>query len=196
MDGCHGFTVCDGHWVGEVSWLNLARVSSCVPAFLRYALGIILLLPMVPFRAGLRLQNYQWRLSIWRGILHAVAVVLWFFAMARIPIADVTAMNYMAPIYVTVGAALFLGERLALRRLVAVAIALIVALTILRPDFREIGDGHVAMVFATLFWRLSPDGKTIYRRDASRVGGYFIINICNHRVVAIGGHGLGAAQRA
>tara|TARA_B100000780_G_scaffold250209_1_gene196262 strand:+ start:417 stop:647 length:231 start_codon:yes stop_codon:yes gene_type:complete len=71
--------------------------------------------------------------------------------MDPIPIAGMTAMNYMALIYVTVGAVLFLGERLALRRLVAVAIALIVALTILRPDFREIGDGHVAMVFATLF---------------------------------------------
>ena len=72
--------------------------------------------------------------------------------MARIPIVDVTAMNYMAPIYVTVGAALFLGERLALRRLVAVAMALIGALTILRLGFREIGDGHLAMVSATLFF--------------------------------------------
>ena len=136
---------------GLVKYLG-STLPASQAAFLRYALGLILLLPMVPFRAGLRLQNYQWSLSIWRGILHAGAVVLWFFAMARIPIADVTAMNYMAPIYVTVGAALFLGERLALRRLVAVAMALIGALTILRPGFREVGDGHLAMVFATLFF--------------------------------------------
>ena len=124
-------------------------------AFLRYALGLILLVPMLPFREGLRLQKQQLRLSVWRGVLHSGAVTLWFFAMARIPIADVTAMNYMAPIYVTIGAALFLGERLALRRLGAIAFALLGVIIILRPGFREIGAGHMAMVLATLFFGAS-----------------------------------------
>ena len=124
-------------------------------AFLRYALGLILLVPMLPFREGLRLQKHQLRLSVWRGVLHSGAVTLWFFAMARIPIADVTAMNYMAPIYVTIGAALFLGERLALRRLGAIAFALLGVIIILRPGFREIGAGHMAMVLATLFFGAS-----------------------------------------
>lgn len=124
-------------------------------AFLRYALGLILLVPMLPFREGLRLQKHQLRLSVWRGVLHSGAVTLWFFAMARIPIADVTAMNYMAPIYVTIGAALFLGERLALRRLGAIAFALLGVIIILRPGFREIGAGHIAMVLATLFFGAS-----------------------------------------
>ena len=124
-------------------------------AFLRYALGLILLVPMLPFREGLRLQKHQLRLSVWRGVLHSGAVTLWFFAMARIPIADVTAMNYMAPIYVTIGAALFLGERLALRRLGAIAFALLGVIIILRPGFREIGAGHMAMVLATLFFGVS-----------------------------------------
>tara|TARA_B100000780_G_scaffold250209_1_gene196261 strand:+ start:136 stop:399 length:264 start_codon:yes stop_codon:yes gene_type:complete len=44
-------------------------------AFLRYALGLILLLPMVPFRAGLRLQNYQWSLSIWSDMPNVGATV-------------------------------------------------------------------------------------------------------------------------
>ena len=124
-------------------------------AFLRYALGLILLVPMLPFREGLRLQKHQLRLSVWRGVLHSGAVTLWFFAMARIPIADVTAMNYMAPIYVTIGAALFLGERLALRRLGAIAFALLGVIIILRPGFREISAGHMAMVLATLFFGAS-----------------------------------------
>ena len=38
-------------------------------AFLRYALGLILLVPMLPFREGLRLQKHQLRLSVWRGFL-------------------------------------------------------------------------------------------------------------------------------
>ena len=75
---------------------------------------------------------------------------MWFYAMVRIPIADVTALNYLAPIYVTVGAALFLGERLALRRIVAVVLGLVGAAIILRPGFREVSTGHLGMVFAAV----------------------------------------------
>lgn len=87
-----------------------------------------------------------------RGLVHTGGgVILWFFAMTRITIAEVTAMNYMSPIYVTLGAALFLGERLAARRLLAIAAALVGALIILRPPgVRELNLGHLAMI-ATAF---------------------------------------------
>jgi drug/metabolite transporter (DMT)-like permease len=75
--------------------------------------------------------------------------------MARIPIADVTAMNYLAPVYVTLGAAIFLGETLALRRILAVVAALVGALIILRPGFREVGAGHLAMLIAAVFFAAS-----------------------------------------
>ena len=57
--------------------------------------------------------------------------------MSRIPLADVTAMNYMSPIYVTLGAAIFLGEPLALRRILAILLAIIGAFLILRPGLEK-----------------------------------------------------------
>ena len=81
-------------------------------AFIRYALGLVFLLPMIRPILRADLSAKQWGLFAARGLAHSIGVALWFFAMARIPIADVTAMNYLAPIYVTIGAALFLGERL------------------------------------------------------------------------------------
>jgi len=92
------------------------------------------------------------KLFVWRGVAHTVAVILWFFAMARIPIADVTAMNYLSPVYVTLGAALIFGERLPPRRLVAVIVALFGAVIILRPGFREIDIGHIAMIGTALMF--------------------------------------------
>lgn len=56
-------------------------------------------------------------------------------------------MNYLNPIYVTILAAIFLGETLALRRILAIVTAFVGALIILRPGFREIGPGHLAMLF-------------------------------------------------
>jgi len=76
--------------------------------------------------------------------------MLWFDAMTRIPSAGVTALNYLAPVYVSIGAALFLGERLAARRIAAVVVALVGTAIILRPGFREVAPGHVAMLLAGL----------------------------------------------
>ncbi|MGB1915065.1 MAG: DMT family transporter, partial [Paracoccaceae bacterium] len=120
------------------------RIPAAEAAFLRYALGLVLLLPMLKDFS----QNVpDRRLSILfaaRGVVHTVGVVLWFFAMSRIPLADVTAMNYMSPIYVTLGAAIFLGEALALRRILAILVAILGAFLILRPGFRDISIGHIA----------------------------------------------------
>jgi drug/metabolite transporter (DMT)-like permease len=75
--------------------------------------------------------------------------------MTRITIAEVTAMNYMNPVYITIGAALFLNERIASRRLIAIAAGFAGALIILRPGFRELTDGHLAMIGAAMLFAVS-----------------------------------------
>lgn len=124
-------------------------------AFLRYLLGLVFLIPMLGpmLRAGLSRQ------SLWlfgaRGVVHALGVLLWFYAMTQIPLAEVTAMNYLSPVYVTLGAALFLGETLAARRILAVVAALAGALVILRPGFREVSPGHIAMLGTAMLFGAS-----------------------------------------
>ena len=121
-------------------------VPAAQAAFLRYVLGLVFLLPMVKPIMAAQLTRRQKKLFWARGLVHTLAVILWFFAMARIPIAEVTAMNYLSPVYVSLGAALFLGERLPPRRLAAVIMALIGALIILRPGVKEVELGHIAML--------------------------------------------------
>ncbi|WP_299292768.1 DMT family transporter [uncultured Tateyamaria sp.] len=126
------------------------RVPPAEAAFLRYLLGLVFLVPMLPAVRDAHLTARQWRLFTLRGAFHAGGVILWFYAMTRIPIAEVTAMNYLAPVYVSIGAALFLGEKLAARRIAAIAVALIGTAVILRPGFREVAPGHVAMLFCAV----------------------------------------------
>ena len=116
-------------------------------AFLRYILGVVFLIPMIgPIRQAHLTKRHLWMFG-WRGVAHTLAVICWFYAMTRIPLAEVTAMNYLSPIYVTIGAALLLGERLPPRRLAAVFVALIGAMIILRPGMRALNLGHLAMIF-------------------------------------------------
>ncbi len=117
-------------------------------AFIRYAFGVVLLAPVllqalkngpVPRRLGLH---------VLRGVVHAVGVMLWFYAMARIPIAEVTAIGFTAPLFTTLGAALFLGERLRARRIVAVVVGFAGTLVILRPGVESIAPGALAQLAA------------------------------------------------
>ncbi len=119
-------------------------------AFLRYLLGLVFLIPALRALKATRLTARQMKFFTFRGLVHGLAVISWFYAMTRIPIADVTAMNYLAPIYVSIGAALFLGEKLAFRRIAAIVLALVGALIILRPGFREVSSGHLAMMFTAI----------------------------------------------
>lgn len=127
-------------------------VGSDIPAsqaaFIRYVFGALIFLPFLGrIFSGLPTGRVA-GLHVMRGLVHGVAVMLWFFAMARIPIAEVTALGYTSPIFVALGAAIFFGERLHLRRIAAVAAALIGALVILRPGFEQISVGQLAQLGA------------------------------------------------
>ena len=119
-------------------------------AFLRFVFGLVFLLPALRQILTTHLTRRHLTLFGLRGIVHAVSVMLWFYSMTQIPLAEVTAMNYMVPVYVTLGAALFLGEKLAFRRIAAIIVALIGVLIILRPGFREISPGHLTMIGTAL----------------------------------------------
>jgi drug/metabolite transporter (DMT)-like permease len=121
-------------------------VPAAQSAFLRYLLGLVFLVPMLPAMRNAVLTRRDWSLYGLRGLVHSIAVILWFFAMTRISLAEVTAMNYLVPVYITLGAAVFLGERLRLRRVLAVTAAILGALIILRPGLRELSPGHLAML--------------------------------------------------
>ncbi len=115
-------------------------------AFIRYAFGLVIMAPSLWKLAKNRPETDLMGIFVIRGVAHAAGVTLWFYAMARIPIAEVTAIGYVTPIFITIGAALFLGERLRARRLFGVVAGLAGALVILRPGFQEVSIGQLAQL--------------------------------------------------
>lgn len=123
--------------------------------FLRFLLGLIFVLPALGALRKARFTGQHWRLFALRGVAHGLAVALWFYAMTRITVAEVVSMNYLNPVYVTIGAAVLFGEKFALRRAMAIGVAFLGMLIILRPGFREITDGHVAMIVTAIMLAIS-----------------------------------------
>ena len=124
-------------------------------AFLRYLIGFALLGPAI-WRLLMHMpKGPVLGLYVTRGVAHAVGVSLWFYAMARIPLAEVTAIGYITPIVVTLGAALLFGERLKLRRVMGVVAGFAGALVIIRPGFEAVALGQVAQLGAAIFFAAS-----------------------------------------
>lgn len=147
---------------------------SAESAFLRFLFGLVILSPALVGVVRTGIPAGTGRLFLIRGALHTVAVILWFYAMARIPVAEVTAIGYLNPVVVTVGAALFLGERLAARRIGAILVALLGALIVLRPGLREVQPGHLAQLGAALCFGLS---YLVAKSLAGRMGAGQIVAI-------------------
>jgi len=139
---------------GIVRYLG-ADIPAVQAAFIRYVIGCILLLPVLMPLFRVRPAPPAFSLFALRGLVHAVAVMLWFFAMARIPIAEVTAIGYITPICVTIGAALFFRERLHARRIAAIGVGILGGLIILRPGFQEVQVGALAQLVAAPLFGIS-----------------------------------------
>lgn len=139
---------------GIVRYLGTA-MPAVEAAFIRYAFGLLLVLPLVLRVKAMWPPKKRMKLFVLRGLVHGCAVMLWFFAMARIPIAEVTAIGYLSPIFVTIGAAVFLGERLQIRRIFAVLIGFAGTLIILRPGFQTIEIGSLAQLAAAPLFAIS-----------------------------------------
>lgn len=124
-------------------------------AFLRFAWSLVFLLPALVHLLRAGLPRPALPVIAWRGAFHTAAVVMWFYAMARLPVAEVTAIGYLNPVGVTLGAALFFGERLAMRRVMAIGVAIVGAVVVLRPGLREIEPGHLSQIGAAMCFAAS-----------------------------------------
>ena len=124
-------------------------------AFIRYLIGLLMVAPVLVRLAKNRPSSVALKLYVWRGLVHGIGVICWFYAMARIPIAQVTAIGYITPILVAAGAAVFLGERMQLRRISGILLGFLGVLIIIRPGFEEVNLGQLAQLTAAPLFALS-----------------------------------------
>jgi drug/metabolite transporter (DMT)-like permease len=124
-------------------------------AFMRYLIGTLLLTPALISLIKVKPNRSLMKKFLIRGVVHSIGVTLWFYAMSVMPVAEVTAIGFLTYIFVSIGACLFLNEKLHKHRLTAIVISFIGALIILRPGFKEIGNGQIGMLIATIVFTLS-----------------------------------------
>jgi len=124
-------------------------------AFLRYAIGTLLLTPSLITLIKVKPNKPLMNKFLLRGLVHSFGVTLWFYAMSVMPVAEVTAIGFLTYIFVSIGACIFLKEKLHKHRITAVIISFVGALIILRPGFKVIESGQFGMLMATVVFTAS-----------------------------------------
>ena len=103
--------------------------------FLRYACGLAVLLPMV-FKHGLaayRPQHIGGQFA--RGAIHTVGLCVWFAALPNIPLANMTAIGFTTPLFIMLGAYMFLGEPMRWERWLATGLGFAGVMIVVGPQF-------------------------------------------------------------
>jgi len=117
----------------------------------RSVIGIVLVVGLAGLAGRLGEVSRQ-RLSLHfvRNVFHFTGQNLWFLALALIPLAQVFAMEFNAPLWVALLAALTLGERLTRARALAALTGFAGFLIVARPDPMVLEPGALAALGAAL----------------------------------------------
>lgn len=102
---------------------------------------------VVAFWAERGIPRTRWvnRLSF-ACVLHVASMCAGFLGVALLPLNESSALGFALPLFVTIGAALFLGEKIRARRIAAVIAGFVGVLIILRPGMVPISFGAAAVL--------------------------------------------------
>ena len=124
-------------------------LSSTIPVlqitWSRYFFTVVIALPvmLIFFR-----KNFKWteqpKLQLTRGLLLFCANILFFYSISIISLAKALTLAFIAPLIVTVLSPIFLGEKVGIRRWLAVIVGFFGSLIVLRPGFVEINLASIA----------------------------------------------------
>jgi len=86
-----------------------------------------------------------------RGIFGLAAMSLWFWAVTMMPLGEAVALSFTAPLFAALVAVIVLGERMGIRRSLALITGFMGALIILRPGLIAVSMPAILVITSSLF---------------------------------------------
>lgn len=99
----------------------------------RYAGNFLIVIILFAPRLKQIVRSRHPGMQLGRGLTQIASIGLFFTALQFIGLAEATAIMDLNPVLITLGAALFLGERIGIRRILGIAAAMAGAMLIIRP---------------------------------------------------------------
>jgi drug/metabolite transporter (DMT)-like permease len=133
-------------------------------AFFRSLFGALFALLLMLRHGPRMLRTDRFGFYTMRCAIGTLSMLAGFWAIAHLPLAQAISLSYASPMFVTIGAVLFLGEVVRLRRWSAVIAGFIGVLIIVRPGT----DGFTAASLVALFSAAMTGTVTISIKYLSR----------------------------
>jgi drug/metabolite transporter (DMT)-like permease len=131
--------------------LNVFQVTE-----LRSVVGFIILLPLVLASGGFAAMKTQRPMQhIARNVVHYMGQAGWLYALTLIPLAELVSIEFTTPIWTAILAVMFLGEKLNVRKLVAITFGMLGVLVIVRPGMGTMETGHLIVLCAAVSFGIS-----------------------------------------
>ena len=117
--------------------------------FLRYLFGLLVLLPVMAGRGFAGYWPQQVGPQFTRGLVHTAGLCLWFSALPRIPLADMTAIGFTGPIFIMIGAYVFFKEPMRWARWLACGLGFAGVLIVVGPKLSASGGYYHLLMLAS-----------------------------------------------
>jgi drug/metabolite transporter (DMT)-like permease len=137
-------------------------------AFFRNLFGMLAVAPWFLHQGIRPLHTRRIGLHTLRALINVVAMLLFFMGLSLTPIAQVQALAFTSPLFASLLAVAFLGERMRMRRWTALAAGFAGALIIIRPGAAPLDTGSLLVLASAATWSLAVIViKTLSRTDSS-----------------------------
>lgn len=119
--------------------------------FFRNFFGVMAFLPFY-WRLGLiSLRTERFGFHLFKNVLQTTSIAAYFWALGLISLADAAALGFMSPIFSSIGAILFMGERSRLIRWVCIVVGMAGMVILLGPSLSgEVNLGTLLVLAATI----------------------------------------------
>lgn len=142
------------------------RIGTFEILFFRSLMALLVLLALTPWLGPGAFATRRLGLHVVRNVVHFAGQYAWVWGIAIAPLALVTAIEFTSPVWVSLLAALFLGERLTLPRWAAIVGGIVGIILIAQPGVSPFGLGAmIVLVGAFGFAAAILVVKTLLRTD-------------------------------
>ena len=133
----------------------------------RFAVNLALISLLFRGRFVALAHSRQPGLQLLRGAFQMATVAFFFLAIAHIGLAEAAALTDINPVLITLGAALFLGEKIGPRRVAGIAVSFLGALVILRPGAGVMDPAALFALAAAVTYAGGALLTRVVRRDST-----------------------------
>ena len=127
-----------------------AEIESVQTAFFRAIFSVMLLAPMMLSGRVKPWESQRIQGHFWRTAMGTTSMVLGFYAVSMLPLADATALAFSQPLFSVVLAALVLREKVRWRRWSATIVGFIGVLVMVRPGSGSLQPGAAVALLNAL----------------------------------------------